>query len=177
MASDSSLIIQFIAETRDNLEDAARGLLELENAADQDLINSIFRNFHTIKGTSGIFPEFKVITTLTHVAEDLMDQIRNGRMQLVAEHIDLFLNTLDLVSTWLDAIEEVGAVPLDAPEASTPLNGQISEQGFDPTRVREEIIRFEKIFDSYVMDDQRKVHGKAVGTGSAASSLASIELF
>jgi two-component system chemotaxis sensor kinase CheA len=121
MSSDSSLIIQFIAETRDNLEDAARGLLELENAADQELINSIFRNFHTIKGTSGIFPEFKAITTLTHVAEDLMDQIRNGHMPLVAEHVDLFLNTLDLVGTWLDAIEEVGAVPIDAPTASTPL--------------------------------------------------------
>ncbi len=121
MASDSSLIIQFIAETRDNLEDAARGLLKLENAADQELINSIFRNIHTIKGTSGIFPEFKAITTLTHVAEDLMDQIRNGQMQLVAVHVDLFLNTLDLVGTWLDAIEVVGAVPLDAPAASTPL--------------------------------------------------------
>jgi two-component system chemotaxis sensor kinase CheA len=121
MASDSSLIIQFIAETRDNLEDAARGLLELENAADQELINCIFRNFHTIKGTSGIFPEFKAITTLTHVAEDLMDQIRNGHMQLIAEHVDLFLNTLDLVGTWLDAIEEDGAVPLDATAASTPL--------------------------------------------------------
>jgi two-component system chemotaxis sensor kinase CheA len=121
MASDSSLIIQFIAETRDNLEDAARGLLELENSADQELINSIFRNFHTIKGTSGIFPEFKAITTLTHVAEDLMDQIRNGHMHLVAEHVDLFLNTLDLVGIWLDAIEETGAVPHDAPAVSAPL--------------------------------------------------------
>ncbi len=121
MASDSSLIIQFIAETRDNLEDAARGLLELENSADQELINSIFRNFHTIKGTSGIFPEFKAITSLTHVAEDLMDQIRNGHMQLVAEHVDLFLNTLDLVGTWLDLIEETGAVPHDAPATSAPL--------------------------------------------------------
>ena len=121
MASDSTLIIQFIAETRDNLEDAARGLLELENSADQELINSIFRNFHTIKGTSGIFPEFKAITSLTHVAEDLMDQIRNGHMNLIGEHVDLFLNTLDLVGIWLDSIEETGIVPSDAPVASTPL--------------------------------------------------------
>jgi methyl-accepting chemotaxis protein len=57
------------------------------------------------------------------------------------------------------------------------INSQISEQGLDPASIREEIVRFEKIFDSYVMDDQRRVHGKAVGTGKAASSLASIELF
>jgi len=57
------------------------------------------------------------------------------------------------------------------------INGQISEQGLDPARIREEIIRFEKIFDSYVMDDQRRVHGNAVGSGNAAASLASIELF
>lgn len=121
MASDSSLIIQFIAETRDNLEDAARGLLELENDADQELINRIFRNFHTIKGTSGIFPEFKAITSLTHVAEDLMDQIRNGHIYLISEHIDLFLNTLDLVSIWLDQIEESDSLPSDATEKSNPL--------------------------------------------------------
>ncbi|MEI6209599.1 MAG: methyl-accepting chemotaxis protein [Desulfuromonadales bacterium] len=57
------------------------------------------------------------------------------------------------------------------------ISGQISAQGFDPLLIREEILRFEKIFDSYVMDDQRRIHGKAVGKGAAASSLPSIELF
>lgn len=122
MASDSSLILQFIAETGDNLDDAARGLLALESSsADLNLINSIFRNFHTIKGTSGIFPEFQAITSLTHLAEDLMDQIRNGHMQLVSEHVDLFLNVLDLVGIWLESIEATGLVPPEASQASAPL--------------------------------------------------------
>src|SRR4051812_18339870 len=117
-AGTNSLIIQFIAETRDNLDDAARGLLALESsAADQDLINSIFRSFHTIKGTSGIFPEFQAITTLTHAAEELMDLVRNGRMQLGSEHVDLFLNALDLVGIWLEAIEATQQVPADALQA------------------------------------------------------------
>lgn len=55
--------------------------------------------------------------------------------------------------------------------------GEFGEQGFDPARIREEILRFESIFDSYVMDDQRRIHGNAVGSGAAASSLPAIELF
>lgn len=122
MTTSNSLVLQFLAETRDNLDDAARGLLTLEGASgNQEVINSIFRSFHTIKGTSGIFPEFQAITTLTHAAEELMDEIRNGKMQLVTEHVDLFLNALDLVGTWLEEIEANGAVPAGALSVGAPL--------------------------------------------------------
>ena len=111
----NTLILQFIAEARDYLEEAARGLLELEqSASDASIVNGIFRNFHTIKGTSGIFPEFQAITSLTHAAEDLMDQVRNGQRSLDTESVDLLLASLDLVGSWLDNIEQFEILPADA---------------------------------------------------------------
>ena len=116
-----SLALQFIAETRDNLDDAARCLLELEQNSEPDLINRIFRNFHTIKGTSSIFPEFEAITSLTHVAEDLMVQVRKGNVLLTCDHVDLFLSTLDLVGVWIDSYEAAGVIQPDAFQTSAPL--------------------------------------------------------
>jgi two-component system chemotaxis sensor kinase CheA len=111
----NSLVLQFIAEVRDYLDEAARGFLALEQAInDQAVINGIFRNFHTIKGTSGIFPEFAPITSLTHAAEDLMDRVRNGEREITSEMVDLFLGVLDLLSCWLDNLERKGTLPGDA---------------------------------------------------------------
>lgn len=111
----NTLVLQFIAEARDYLDDAAKGLLELEqSSSDSAVVNSIFRNFHTIKGTSGIFPEFHPITSLTHAAEDLMDLVRNGQRSLDTASVDLLLAALDQTGIWLDHIEQFETLPSDA---------------------------------------------------------------
>ncbi|MBV5305430.1 MAG: chemotaxis protein CheA [Desulfobulbaceae bacterium] len=118
----SSLAIQFVLEGRDHCELAARGLLDLEKKShDPEVINSIFRSFHTLKGTSGIFPEYAAITTLTHAAEDLMGLIRNGEKAIDSEMTDLFLAVLDQVGSWLDIVESTGAIPSGAQDESAPL--------------------------------------------------------
>jgi len=117
----NALLEQFISEARDYLDEAARSLLALEQAShDASLINGIFRNFHTIKGTSGIFPEFQPITRLTHVAEDLMDQVRNGQRSLDTTSVDLLLGVLDQVAIWLESIEETEQLPPGAPPPARP---------------------------------------------------------
>lgn len=122
----NALLEQFVAEARDYLEDAARNLLALEQAShDASLINSIFRNFHTIKGTSGIFPEFQPITRLTHVAEDLMDQVRNGQRQLDTTSVDLLLGVLDQLAVWLESIEESEQLPAGAAAAGQALRDRL----------------------------------------------------
>jgi two-component system chemotaxis sensor kinase CheA len=118
----SSLALQFVLEGRDHCDLAARGLLDLEKYAhDPEVINGIFRSFHTLKGTSGIFPEYVAITTLTHAAEDLMDLIRNGKKKIDSETTDLFLAVLDQVGSWLDVVESSGEVPAGAQRESAAL--------------------------------------------------------
>jgi len=122
----SSLAIQFVLEGRDHCDSAARGLLDLEkNSHDPEVINGIFRSFHTLKGTSGIFPEYVAITTLTHAAEDLMGLIRNGEMTIDSGLTDLFLAVLDQVGSWLERVESTGAVPVTAQSESSALLAQL----------------------------------------------------
>lgn len=122
----NALLEQFLAEARDYLDEAARSLLALEQADHNEaLINGIFRNFHTIKGTSGIFPEFQPITRLTHVAEDLMDQVRNRQRTLDTEAVDLLLAVLDLLSDWLCNIEETEQLPQGAANKGQELREQL----------------------------------------------------
>ncbi len=124
----NTLVLQFIAEARDYLDEAARGLLALEQSAhDASLINSIFRNFHTIKGTSGIFPEFAPITRLTHGAEDLMDQVRNGQRELDTGSVDLLLGVLDQVGAWLACIEDHEELPPGAEQEGSALRERLQQ--------------------------------------------------
>lgn len=129
----SSLATQFIFEGRDHCDLAATGLLDLEkHSYDPEVINGIFRSFHTLKGTSGIFPEYAAITTLTHAAEDLMDLIRNGEKTIDAGMTDLFLAVLDQVGRWLDVIESTGAVPVGARDESSELLAALKEMKNEP---------------------------------------------
>lgn len=122
----NALLEQFVSEARDYLDEAARNLLALEQTShDASLVNSIFRNFHTIKGTSGIFPEFQPITRLTHVAEDLMDQVRNGQRTLDTTSVDMLLGVLDQVATWLEYIEETGQLPPGAAATGQTLRDRL----------------------------------------------------
>ena len=122
----SSLALQFVLEGRDHCELAASGLLNLEkHSHDPEVINGIFRSFHTIKGTSGIFPEYLAITTLTHAAEELMVLIRNGEKTIDSESTDLFLAVLDQVGAWLDIVESTGEIPGDAQDKSAQLRAAL----------------------------------------------------
>ena len=87
------------------------------------------------------------------------------------------MGTIQFQDITRQKIEQVNMIMDELSANLGRITVQISGQEFDPARIRDELIRFEKIFDSYVMDDQRIVHGKAVGTVTATSSLASIELF
>ena len=129
----SSLALQFVLEGRDHCESAASGLLNLEkHCHDPEVINGIFRSFHTLKGTSGIFPEYVAITTLTHAAEELMTLIRNGEKTIDAESTDLFLAVLDQVGAWLDAVESSGTIPGDAQDKSAQLRAALHTMTSQP---------------------------------------------
>ena len=104
----------FLQESRDNLEAVGRCFLELEkNADDQELMNDLFRNIHTIKGSSGLF-DIAPLTRVVHAAEDVLDVVREGELKLTPEHIDLFLDAMDQVEAWLDNLENTGELANEA---------------------------------------------------------------
>ena len=95
----------FIEESFEGLEAMEAELLNLEPGdVDNEIINTIFRAAHSIKGGSGTFG-FMAIADFTHVVETLLDQIRNGERALESVHIDLLLKSIDCLRAMLDAIQ------------------------------------------------------------------------
>jgi two-component system chemotaxis sensor kinase CheA len=105
---------RFLEEAVELIEQGTKGLLELErNADDAALVNTVFRAFHTMKGSSALF-DFKPMTRALHAGEDLLQAVREGSASLSSEKVDLLLHVLDLVKGWLSVLEEGGGIPDDA---------------------------------------------------------------
>lgn len=108
----------FLSESRENLEAAGQCFLQLEKSpTNSNVLNDLFRSIHTIKGASGLF-EIMPLTRVVHAAEDLLDVIRSGDLSLTAALVDLFLETMDQINTWLDSLESTLILPDDAESIS-----------------------------------------------------------
>ena len=109
MNLDESLQI-YIIESRDLLQQMEEALLTLEqNPTDEEKINAIFRAAHTIKGSAGLFG-LDFIISFTHVAESVLDKVRNGEIPVTEGLIALFLEVGDFISKLIDHVAE-GATP------------------------------------------------------------------
>jgi two-component system, chemotaxis family, sensor kinase CheA len=105
---DEDLIREFLGESRENLSRLDQELVELEkHPKDQALLASVFRAFHTIKGTCG-FLAFSKLERITHQAESLLSQLRDGQRELSPDLISLLLETIDATRAILSAIEASG---------------------------------------------------------------------
>jgi two-component system, chemotaxis family, sensor kinase CheA len=110
----STLLDQFLTEGAELLDDATAGLLELERRpGDHDLLNGVFRAAHTFKGSSGLF-DYVELTRVMHAAEDVLDVLRRGELDLDAQLVDDVMVAIDLARAWLVAIESAGELPADA---------------------------------------------------------------
>jgi two-component system chemotaxis sensor kinase CheA len=110
---DSELRQDFLVEAGELLERLGEQLVGLETTPnDSELLNAVFRAFHTVKGGAG-FLAIDPMVVLCHHAEDLLNEARNGTVVLDAGHMDALLQSLDLLNEMMAA---VGAeAPLRAP--------------------------------------------------------------
>lgn len=99
------IIESFIVETKEILENLDVDLVELEKTPeDADLLNKIFRSFHTIKGTAGFLGLTK-LQKVTHRCEDILNKLRKGEIKLDSEIMDGVLNSYDKLKALLHTIE------------------------------------------------------------------------
>jgi two-component system chemotaxis sensor kinase CheA len=95
----------FREEAREILVDLESALLELnENHGDIELVGRVFRGLHTIKGSGAMFG-FEELAAFTHNLETAFDAVRNGRVEINGELIDLTLAALDQIKAMLDGKE------------------------------------------------------------------------
>ena len=92
----------FREEGREVLVELESALLELnDNRGDQELVGRVFRALHTLKGSGAMFG-FEDMATFTHNLETAFDEVRNGRLQISSELIDLTLSALDQIRAMLE---------------------------------------------------------------------------
>jgi two-component system, chemotaxis family, sensor kinase CheA len=103
------IVAEFLVESHENLDQLDRDLLALEqDPSSRELLAGVFRTIHTIKGTSG-FLAFNKLEKLTHVGENLLSRLRDGRIQLTEERTSALLTMVDAVRGLLSDIEQTGA--------------------------------------------------------------------
>jgi two-component system chemotaxis sensor kinase CheA len=98
------MLQDFLTEAGELLSDVDNKLVELERRPDDaKLLNDIFRGFHTIKGGAG-FLNATALVALCHLTENLFDELRNHRMALSAEVMDVILAATGVVREMFDAL-------------------------------------------------------------------------
>ena len=106
--SDSDIIKDFLVESYENLDRLDRDLVSLESTpTDREILASVFRTIHTIKGTAG-FLAFPKLEKVTHVGENLLAKLRDGELALNPEITTALLAMVDAVRSMLATIEDKG---------------------------------------------------------------------
>ncbi len=98
------IVDSFIVETNDIFEKLDNEILELEKRPeDKDLINSIFRAVHTVKGTSG-FLSFEQMTVIAHRFEDVLNKLRREELRFQPEMLDVMFEAFDQMKALLQQV-------------------------------------------------------------------------
>ena len=101
---DDEIVQDFLVEAGEILEALGEQLVELEQRpSDSDLLNAVFRGFHTIKGGAS-FISLTALVEVCHVAEDVFNQLRNGERGVDAGLMDIMLQVLDVLNAMFDSV-------------------------------------------------------------------------
>ena len=141
----------FFEESFEGLDVMENALLEIQpQDPDVELINSIFRAAHSIKGGSGTFG-FTSVSEFTHILETLLDKIREGEESLDPDSVDLFLQSVDCMRALLEALQ--------------------AEEEPDTTRANELAAMFQAILDgASAAEAKTQAGGSSVAVSAAPAT-------
>ncbi|SDS12668.1 two-component system, chemotaxis family, sensor kinase CheA [Halopseudomonas sabulinigri] len=185
--ADEEILQDFLVEAGEILEQLSEQLVELENRPDDmDLLNAIFRGFHTVKGGAG-FLQLDALVACCHIAENVFDILRKGERPVTSDLMDVVLQALDAVNTMFDqvrnqqeptpadpalldalaALAQPGGAEPAAPEAAAPV---VEPEPVPPTATLDAIASG----DGDITDDEFEqlldaLHGDAAPAAAATA--------
>ncbi|PAY01313.1 chemotaxis protein CheA [Pseudoalteromonas sp. HM-SA03] len=113
---DEDILQDFLVEAGEILELLSEQLVELENnPEDKELLNAIFRGFHTVKGGAGFLGMTELVDAC-HGAENVFDVLRQGQRKVTSELMDVILQSLDTINEMFACIQN-----REEPEAADPV--------------------------------------------------------
>jgi len=120
---EDEILQDFLVEAGEILELLGEQLVELEQSPeDFELLNAIFRGFHTIKGGAG-FLALDSLVAVCHKAEDVFDVLREGERKVNAELMDVILEVVDVVNLMFDQVKVGNEPEVAAPDLLERLQG------------------------------------------------------
>ncbi|MDH4870417.1 chemotaxis protein CheA [Pseudomonas sp. BN515] len=133
--ADEEILQDFLVEAGEILEQLSEQLVELESRPDDmDLLNAIFRGFHTVKGGAG-FLQLNALVECCHIAENVFDILRKGERRVDAELMDVVLQALDTVNEMFSEVRERSEPTPATPELLAALSRLAEPAGAEPAPV------------------------------------------
>ncbi len=129
--ADEEILQDFLVEAGEILEQLSEQLVELESRPDDaDLLNAIFRGFHTVKGGAG-FLQLHELVECCHIAENVFDILRKGERRVDSELMDVVLEALDTVNSMFGQVRERSDITPATPELLAALARLADPQAAD----------------------------------------------
>lgn len=147
----------FIDESNEHLQSCSESLLVLEQNPDNiEIVNDIFRNAHTLKGMSATMG-FEDIADLTHKMENVLDAIRNHKIQVTAELLDVVFESVDHLEEMVSDISNGGDGKKDVTQTVEKLKRLESGESIEnietvvaaPSETVTEVAESKLIFDDF----------------------------
>ncbi|MBG5667952.1 chemotaxis protein CheA [Pseudomonas aeruginosa] len=130
--ADEEILQDFLVEAGEILEQLSEQLVELESRPDDmDLLNAIFRGFHTVKGGAG-FLQLNALVECCHIAENVFDILRKGERRVSSELMDVVLQALDTVNAMFDQVREQSEPTPATPELLAALARLAEPESAEP---------------------------------------------
>lgn len=164
--TDDDIRADFLAESGELMAALGQQLVELERRpADGELLNAVFRGFHTIKGGAG-FLGLEAMVALCHAAEEVFNALRKGERRMDAALMDAALEALESLQV-MHAAAEAGRTPASA---KAGLIGRLRQSTQAPPSVA---VTAPAADGGVITDDEfeallDQLHGEGQGPGSAA---------
>lgn len=187
--ADEEILQDFLVEAGEILEQLSEQLVELESRPDDaDLLNAIFRGFHTVKGGAG-FLQLNELVECCHIAENVFDILRKGERRVDSELMDVVLEALDAVNSMFTEVRERSPITAATPELLAALARLAEPQTADESAPVAEVVEapaaeesgditdneFEQLLDS-LNAVKAQAEAPAVAPVAAADSAASDEI-
>jgi len=132
LMDDQDIIREFLIESNENLARLDQEMVELEQRPkDPQLLAGIFRTIHTIKGTCG-FLGFTSLEAVSHLTENILSQLRDGKRELTPELVTVILEAVDVVKSVLLSIEANGT---EGTETHADLRARLQTAAVPPAAV------------------------------------------